>query len=97
VPDLIPTCGGAISEASPWEVRKDATVAGDEPVLSPDQKKPGAPRAARIGAAATVLLLLTCLIGNHEGRTEDIWLLILAGGLALALVGDWVLRRNGLR
>jgi uncharacterized membrane protein YhhN len=94
---LIPTCGGAISEASPWEVRKDATVAGDEPVLSPDQKKPGAPRAARIGAAATVLLLLTCLIGNHEGRTEDIWLLILAGGLALALVGDWVLRRNGLR
>jgi len=72
-------------------------VAGDEPVLSPDQKKPGSPRAARVGAAVTLLLLLSCLIGNHKGRIEDIWLVVCAGGLILAVVGDWVLRRNGLR
>lgn len=66
-------------------------------MTSPDQHKPGTPKAARIGAAVTALLLLTCLIGNHKGRVEDIWLLLLAGGLLLALVGDWVLRRNGLR
>jgi hypothetical protein len=72
-------------------------VAEHEPVTSPDQHKPGHPRAARVGAAVTVLLILTMLVGNHEGRVEDIWLIASAGVLVLALVGDWVLRRNGLR
>jgi hypothetical protein len=45
----------------------------------------------------SALLLLTCLVGNHKGRIEDIWLIVGAGALVLALVGDWVLRRNGLR
>jgi len=72
-------------------------VAEHEPVTSPDQHKPGHPRAGRIGAAVTLLLLLSMLIGNHKGRVEDIWLIAAAGTLALVLVGDWVLRRNGLR
>jgi uncharacterized membrane protein YhhN len=72
-------------------------VAGHEPVTSPDQQKPGTPRAARVGAVVVALLLLSCLIGNHKGRIEDIWLILAAGGLILAVVGDWVLRRNGLR
>ncbi|GAB3872189.1 DUF2631 domain-containing protein [Dactylosporangium cerinum] len=45
----------------------------------------------------TVLLILGMLVGNHQGRVEDIWLIVCAGVLVLALVGDWVLRRNGLR
>jgi uncharacterized membrane protein YhhN len=72
-------------------------VSEHEPVTSPDQHKPGAPKAARVGAAVSALLLLSCLVGNHKGRIEDIWLIVAAAGLILALVGDWVLRRNGLR
>lgn len=72
-------------------------MAEHEPVTSPDQNKPGHPRAARFGAAVTVLLILSMLVGNHDGRVEDIWLIVSAGVLVLALVGDWVLRRNGLR
>ncbi|GAA4247865.1 DUF2631 domain-containing protein [Dactylosporangium darangshiense] len=68
-----------------------------EPVTSPDQLKPGHPRAARIGAAVSALILLSMTIGNHQGRIEDIFLIAGAGLLVLALVGDWVLRRNGLR
>ncbi|WP_426510645.1 DUF2631 domain-containing protein [Dactylosporangium sp. McL0621] len=68
-----------------------------EPVTSPDQLKPGHPRAARAGAAVSALILLTMLVGNHRGRVEDIFLIAGAGLLILALVGDWVLRRNGLR
>jgi hypothetical protein len=36
-------------------------------------------------------------IGNHQGRTEDIWLVGLALALLAIVVGDAVLRRNGLR
>jgi hypothetical protein len=72
-------------------------VSEHEPVTSPDQHKPGHPRAARIGAAVSALILLTMLVGNHRGHVEDIFLIASAGLLILALVGDWVLRRNGLR
>src|SRR5690348_7861210 len=64
------------------------TVAGDEPVN---------PRKARIGAAVSVVILLLMTIGNHKGRIEDLWLVGLAALIVLMMIGDWVLRRNGLR
>ncbi len=72
-------------------------MAGNEPVTSPDQHKPGTPRLARVGGLLTIGVLLAMLCGNHRGRIEDIWLVSLAGLVGLALVADWVLRRNGLR
>lgn len=72
-------------------------MAGSEPVTSPDQHKPGHRKAGQIGAIVSALALLSMTIGNHEGRTEDIWLIVLAVGLLLVVVGDIVLRRNGLR
>ena len=72
-------------------------MAGSEPVTSPDQRKPGGRKASRIGAVLTILVLLSMLIGNHRGRTEDVFLIVIAGGLALVLIADVVLRRNGLR
>ena len=72
-------------------------MAGEEPVTAPDQHKPGNLRAARVGAVLTMLILLAMLCGNHRGHVEDIWLVGLAALLALILVVDWVLRRNGLR
>jgi uncharacterized membrane protein YhhN len=72
-------------------------VAGSEPVTSPDQRKPGHRKAGRIGAVLSALALLAMTIGNHEGRTEDIWLVGLALALLAIVVGDAVLRRNGLR
>jgi hypothetical protein len=72
-------------------------VAGNEPVLSPDQRKPINPRKARIGAVAAIVILLLMSIGNHEGNTENYFLYASAGLIALMIIGDWVLRRNGLR
>ncbi|MEH1128804.1 DUF2631 domain-containing protein [Micromonospora sp. CPCC 206061] len=72
-------------------------MAGSEPVTSPDQRKPGHRKAGRIGAVVTILALLSMLAGNHTGRTEDIFLIIIAAGIAAILVGDVILRRNGLR
>jgi general stress protein CsbA len=72
-------------------------VAGDEPVTSPDQRKPVNPRKARVAAVITVVILLLLNFGNHKGRTEDLWLVGLAALIVAMLIGDWVLRRNGLR
>ena len=72
-------------------------MAGSEPVTSPDQHKPGNRRAGRIGAVVSALILLSLIIGNHEGNTENVWLVVLALGLLAIVIGDAVLRRNGLR
>jgi Mn2+/Fe2+ NRAMP family transporter len=72
-------------------------VADDEPVLAPDQLKPGHGKSARIGAVITIAVLLLMLLGNHPGRVEDAWLIGLAVVLAAILVVDWVMRRNGIR
>ena len=72
-------------------------MAGSEPVTSPDQHKPGHRKSGRIGAVVSALALLAMICGNHEGRVEDIWLVGLAALLLIIVIGDAVLRRNGLR
>ena len=72
-------------------------MAGDEPVTSPDQHKPANMKMMRVGAVVTAVILLLMVMGNHNGRIEDIFLAVMAGGLILLLIVDWVLRRNGLR
>jgi hypothetical protein len=37
------------------------------------------------------------VFGNHKGRTEDVWLIVIALGIAGIVVFDWVMRRNGLK
>lgn len=73
-------------------------MAGSEPVTSPDQHKPGNRRAGRIGAILSAAALVALMFNNNEvSGTAKLWL----GGIALALVvmvvGDAILRRNGLR
>ncbi|WP_089157015.1 DUF2631 domain-containing protein [Micromonospora sp. NBS 11-29] len=73
-------------------------MAGDEPVTAPDQHKPGHRRSGRIGAVlSAVALVLMAFCGTEEGRVEDIWLLGIAALLLAVVIGDAVLRRNGLR
>ncbi|WP_033343846.1 DUF2631 domain-containing protein [Catenuloplanes japonicus] len=72
-------------------------MSDSEPVVAPDQLKPGNRKAGRILAVLTILGLLAMTCGNHEGRIEDIFLIVIAVGIAAILVGDVVLRRAGLR
>ncbi|MDT4988589.1 MAG: hypothetical protein QOI74_2683 [Micromonosporaceae bacterium] len=72
-------------------------MASNEPVTSPDQRRPVNPRKARIGAVAGVVILLVMLFPLHHGHVEDLWLAGIAGLIVLMIVIDWILRRNGLR
>ena len=70
----------------------------EEEVTSPDQHRPGVSgRLARIGAIVTLLVVLSCLIGNHEGNVENIFVILIAAAIVVILIGDWIMRRNGLR
>jgi hypothetical protein len=73
-------------------------VAGSEPVTAPDQHRPGHRKSGRIGAVlSAVALVLMAFCGNERGRVEDIWLFGIALVLLAIVIGDAVLRRNGLR
>lgn len=69
----------------------------DEPVTAPDQHKPGFEKSARIGALITMVILLLMLIGNHRGQVENLWVIATVAVMAIALAGDWVMRKYGLK
>jgi len=45
----------------------------------------------------TILVLVAMLWGNHEGNVENIFLITTAAILLALLIGDWLLRKNGLK
>jgi sugar phosphate permease len=69
----------------------------EEPVYAPDQLKPGNRKWARRGALGSAVIILLFLWGNHEGNTENIYLVVIALLLVGAVILDAVLRRNGLK
>ncbi len=72
-------------------------MADNEPVIAPDQLKPGPRKSARIGVIASVVVLLLFLIGNHEGNVENVFIIVICAMLLSTLVFDAVMRRNGLK
>lgn len=55
------------------------------------------PRAGRIAGWITVVVLLTQLIGPHEGRVENLWVIGIAAVLAYYLVRNTVRARRAWR
>jgi hypothetical protein len=55
------------------------------------------PRAGRIAGAITVIILLTLLIGPHQGRVEDLWIVGIAAVLAFLLVRSTLRARRAWR
>lgn len=69
----------------------------DDQVTSPDQRKPTNLRLGRIGALITAAIMLVMLIGNQKGHVEDVFLIGAAALLVLAVIADWLMRKNGFR
>lgn len=55
------------------------------------------PRGQMVAGWVSVVLLLTMLIGNHEGATEDVWLIGLAAFMAFGLVLHVIRKRRSWR
>jgi hypothetical protein len=54
-------------------------------------------KMGRIGAWFAVFVILSFLVGNHEGRVEDLYLLGFAGVMVLILIWDVFRRKNAWR
>jgi hypothetical protein len=77
--------------------REEAVVrAGEHPVEHEQPEDWGwhgeTGKWGQIGGWFSTVVILLYLVGNHEGRVEDIWLVALAGLMALVLI--WDLRRK---
>jgi hypothetical protein len=55
------------------------------------------PVAGPVAGVASILVLLAMLVGNHEGRIENMYLIGIAALIALGLVLHFVKRRNAWR
>lgn len=57
----------------------------------------GFPKAARVGGWIVAVIIFLMLIGNHQGRVEDLWLI--ATGLIVVgiLIRDLMKRRTSRR
>lgn len=72
-------------------------MAGTEPVTSPDQHKPTNRKLARIGGILSILALLAMVLPQRESWIPALYLIGTAALIAAIMIGDEVLRRNGLR
>ena len=54
-------------------------------------------RWGRVGAWIATLAVLAYLVGNHEGKVEDLWILGIVVVMILILVADHFRRKNAWR
>jgi uncharacterized protein DUF2631 len=57
----------------------------------------GFPRGTRIAGWFTAAVMFLMLIGNHRGRTEDLWLIGIGAAIVIALVIDRIRARTAWR
>lgn len=72
----------------------------EEQITSPDQRRPTNRKWVRLAGIVAIVALLTMLSpfgGTHGQTTADGVLIGLVGLIAAMMIGDVVLRRNGLR
>ncbi|GAA3866787.1 DUF2631 domain-containing protein [Saccharothrix violaceirubra] len=55
------------------------------------------PKGIRIAGWLSVLATFSLLIGNHHGRTEDLYIVAFGGGMAILLIWEQVRSRTSWR
>jgi hypothetical protein len=84
--------------------RKSRELARRGPAVDPQDEPSvewgwhgGFPRGMVVAGWATVVILLLMNLGNHQGRTENVWLTGIAIVMAIGLVLHAVRKRNAWR
>ena len=82
--------------------REEAVVrAGEQPIQHERPEEWGwhgeTGKKGRIGAVIAILILLSFMIGNHQGKVEDLWVAGIALVMILIMIWDWRRRKNAWR
>ncbi|MGH3428002.1 MAG: DUF2631 domain-containing protein [Terriglobales bacterium] len=68
-----------------------------EEILSADQRKPDNLKFWHLGWLVGAALVAVMWFGNHEGRMENVWLLVVAGGIVGGVLTDIWARAKGYK
>jgi len=79
------------------EVAKSSAVSPDDEPSAEWGWHGGFPKGTVIGGVITIILCIAFIPGPYQSRTQDIWLILIAIGIALAIVGHVIRRRNAWR
>ena len=79
------------------EVAKASEVSPDDEPSAAWGWHGGFPKGTVIGGVITIILCIAFIPGPYQSRTQDIWLILIAIGIALAIVGHVIRRRNAWR
>ena len=79
------------------EVAKTSEVSPDDEPSAAWGWHGGFPKGTVIGGVITIILCIAFIPGPYQSRTQDIWLILIAIGIALGIVGHVIRRRNAWR
>jgi hypothetical protein len=89
-------CDDTAVASNSGEVAKSSEVAPDEPSAEWGWHG-GFPTGTVIGGVITIILLIAFIPGPYQSKTQDIWLILIALGVAAGIVGHVIRRRNAWR
>ena len=79
------------------EVARSSEISPDDEPSAEWGWHGGFPTGTVIGGVITIILCIAFIPGPYQSRTQDIWLIVIAIGIALGIVGHVIRRRNAWR
>ena len=87
-----------------WPMARNSHELAQRPTVDPDEEPSvewgwhgSFPKGSIIAGCVCVAIIFAMLIGNHTGRTEDIWLIGVGIAMIAALILHTVRKRNAWR
>jgi hypothetical protein len=90
-------CDDTAVASNSREVAKASEVSPDDEPSAAWGWHGGFPKGTVIGGVITILLCIAFIPGPYKSHTQDIWLIGIAIGVALCIVGHVIRRRNAWR
>jgi hypothetical protein len=90
-------CDDTAVASNSREVAKSSPISPDDESSTEWGWHGGFPKGTIIGGVITIILCIAFIPGPYQSHTQDIWLIAIAVGIAAAIVGHVIRRRNSWR
>jgi peptidoglycan/LPS O-acetylase OafA/YrhL len=90
-------CDDTAVASNSREVAKASEVSPDDEPSAAWGWHGGFPKGTVIGGVITIILCIAFIPGPYQSHTQDVWLIGIAIGVALCIVGHVIRRRNAWR